>query len=197
MTGTYYSGATYYPAGTTVYPAGTQYEYRSGYAVPNGERRMDRRDADRSETERRNSDRSSDTERRTPDTGRGPTPNLERAPGDTPPSAPKTPPATPDKPGATPDKPPPEARADSPATIIVRLPADAQLRIDDQPTRSTSEQRTFLSPPLPAGRNFVYTLQADAVRNGAPVTVRKEVTVRAGEETRVTLDFSPPTVAQQ
>src|SRR5262249_15785356 len=161
---------TFYPAGTTVYPAGTQYEYRSGYAVPNGERRMDRRDADRSETERRNSDRSSDTERRTPDTDRGTNPaNLDRAPAATPPSpppaTPRPPPAPPDKPGAPRDKPPPGARAAAPAPTIARLPADAQLRIDDQPTRSTSEQRTFLSPPLPAGREFVYTLQADAVRN--------------------------------
>src|SRR5262245_50782865 len=38
------------------------------------------------------------------------------------------------------------ARAQDKATVVVTLPADAKLTIDDQPTKSTSGTRTFVSP---------------------------------------------------
>ncbi len=46
----------------------------------------------------------------------------------------------------------------------------------------------FVSPALEAGREFHYTVTAQFVQDGKPVTVSKEVAVRAGDETRVTLD---------
>jgi uncharacterized protein (TIGR03000 family) len=81
----------------------------------------------------------------------------------------------------------PEARFNAPATIIVSLPAEAKLSIDDAMTTSTSAQRVFQSPELPAGRTFVYTLKAQFSHEGRPVIVSKNVNVRAGEETRVTI----------
>jgi uncharacterized protein (TIGR03000 family) len=80
-----------------------------------------------------------------------------------------------------------EASINAPATIIVTLPADAKLMIDGAATTSTSELRTFVSPELPAGRDFSYMLQADFQNEGRPVTVTKQVIVRAGSETRVTV----------
>jgi uncharacterized protein (TIGR03000 family) len=73
------------------------------------------------------------------------------------------------------------------ATIVVRLPADATLTVDDNPTRSTSGLRLFVTPPLPAGQDFSYTLKARAVRNGRAVEVEKQVKVRGGEEAEVEL----------
>ncbi|HVS40551.1 MAG TPA: TIGR03000 domain-containing protein, partial [Gemmataceae bacterium] len=73
------------------------------------------------------------------------------------------------------------------ATIVVSLPADAKLSIDDQPTTSTSAQRVFVSPSLPTGKDFYYTLKAEITVDGKPTVVSQVVKVRAGEESRVTL----------
>ena len=73
------------------------------------------------------------------------------------------------------------------ATIVVSLPADAKLTIDGQATTSTSEHRVFVSPSLPAGQEYHYTLQAEVVVDGKPVTLSKTIAVRAGEQSQVTL----------
>ena len=76
----------------------------------------------------------------------------------------------------------------APATIVVRLPADAKLTIDDAATASTSARRVFTSPDLPAGREFHYTLKAEWTRDGKPVAISRQIAVRAGEETDLTLE---------
>jgi uncharacterized protein (TIGR03000 family) len=81
----------------------------------------------------------------------------------------------------------------TPARIVVQLPADATLTIDGLPTKSTSDQHVFASPPLQPGRTFYYTFKATVLRDGRPVTSEERVQVRAGEETRVKLDL-PTTV---
>jgi uncharacterized protein (TIGR03000 family) len=91
------------------------------------------------------------------------------------------------------EKTPKTGMAPAPATLIVSLPADAKLVIDDTLTSSTSSERTFVSPNLTPGSDYNYTLKADVVRNGQTVHVEEKVTVRAGEETRVSL--LPTTVA--
>ncbi len=83
---------------------------------------------------------------------------------------------------------PPESLAPAPATIIVSLPADAKLSIDDAATVSTTATRVFTSPELPVGQDFHYTLKAEYARDGKPVVSSKEITVRAGEQTRVNME---------
>jgi uncharacterized protein (TIGR03000 family) len=78
------------------------------------------------------------------------------------------------------------------AVIVVALPADATLTIDGEATVSTSEKRIFVSPALESGREFRYTLKAEVVRDGKKVVMQEIITVRAGEETKVTLE---PTTA--
>jgi uncharacterized protein (TIGR03000 family) len=73
------------------------------------------------------------------------------------------------------------------AVIVVSLPADAKLTFDGEATTSTSDQRVFVSPVLPAGQEYHYTLQAEVVVDGKPVTISKTVAVRAGEEAHVSL----------
>lgn len=89
--------------------------------------------------------------------------------------------------GRRPDE---QGRAEMPATVIVRLPAEATLTIDDQPTRSTSDVRTFVSPPLEPGKTFHYVLKAQVVRDGKTLTRTERVAVEAGREARVTFDFA-------
>jgi uncharacterized protein (TIGR03000 family) len=76
----------------------------------------------------------------------------------------------------------------SPATVRVTLPAGATLTIDGRATRSTSAERLFVTPPLEAGKRFSYTFSARFVRDGQTITVEREVVVRAGRETFVSLD---------
>jgi len=83
----------------------------------------------------------------------------------------------------------------SAATINVDLPADAKLSIDDNVTKSTSANRVFATPALEADKEYVYTLKAEILRDGKPVTMTKKVTVRAGEETRIAFEFPGTSVA--
>jgi uncharacterized protein (TIGR03000 family) len=90
---------------------------------------------------------------------------------------------------------PKKTDASAPATIVVTLPAEAKLSIDDYATNSTSERRTFVSPALEPGKNYVYTLRAEVTRDSKPVSVTREARVRAGETTTVSIDFPAAPVA--
>jgi uncharacterized protein (TIGR03000 family) len=78
------------------------------------------------------------------------------------------------------------------ATILVYLPADAKLTIDGDATSSTSGTRRFISPPLPADGNYSYTFHAQFDRAGKTVSVKREVVVRAGRQTTVSLHPTEP-----
>jgi uncharacterized protein (TIGR03000 family) len=81
------------------------------------------------------------------------------------------------------------ANGAAPATIVVRLPADATLTVDGAPTTSSQNVRTFVSPDLQPDKEYQYTLRAEATRDGKKVTSSKEVTVRAGRQSEVTIDL--------
>lgn len=75
------------------------------------------------------------------------------------------------------------------------MPADAQLYVDGQRTNLTSTTRTFTTPQLQLGRDYYYTVMAEAVRDGRTATESKRVVVRAGYQSRVTFaDLTAPAV---
>src|SRR5262249_61144969 len=80
-----------------------------------------------------------------------------------------------------------EAPEPAPATLVVTLPEDARLLIDDHLTTSTSGSRVFVTPPLAPGREFHYNLAAEVVRDGVTQRITRRVAVRAGPETQVDL----------
>lgn len=82
---------------------------------------------------------------------------------------------------------PPVQPQAAPATLLVRLTADALLEIEGNRTRSTGEVRRFVSPPLEVGKNYHYTLKATWREAGKEVTRKRVVPVRAGQE--VVVDF--------
>jgi len=91
-----------------------------------------------------------------------------------------------------------EDEVSAPATIVLSVPADAQVSIDGVLTTSTSATRTFVTPELDPAKAFVYTLSAQIVRGGQTLTVSEKVSVQAGEETRInfgTEQFTTLTVA--
>jgi uncharacterized protein (TIGR03000 family) len=77
----------------------------------------------------------------------------------------------------------------TPATLVVSLPADAKLMIDGNATRSISTTRTFVTPALETGKEFSYTLKAEVVRDGQTFTAIKNVTVKGGEESKVSIEI--------
>jgi uncharacterized protein (TIGR03000 family) len=83
------------------------------------------------------------------------------------------------------------------ATIVVDLPADAKLSIDNEPTQATGSSRVFVSPTLNPGREYHYTLKAEVVKDGKPVVVEKVIAVKAGEITSERLTLPAAGVAQR
>lgn len=83
------------------------------------------------------------------------------------------------------------------ATLVVNLPADASLTIDDEATASTSGNRVFITPALESGKEYHYTLKAQVIRDGKLQTTTQKVTVRAGEVSRAELTFPSGGVAAQ
>src|SRR6266849_2503184 len=76
------------------------------------------------------------------------------------------------------------------AVVVVRLPADAKLMIESNPTTQTGSERVFTSPSLSPGKKYVYTLEATWKGNGREIRAVRETVVRAGEKTLV--DFTVP-----
>jgi uncharacterized protein (TIGR03000 family) len=77
--------------------------------------------------------------------------------------------------------------APSRAQILVQLPTDAKLFVDDRLVTLPANQRTVVTPELDAGQDYYYIFRAEVVRNGTPVEDTRRVVIRAGA--RVTVDF--------
>ncbi len=75
------------------------------------------------------------------------------------------------------------------ATLIVHVPQSASVKIDGQPTQQSSSTRIFTSPPLEQGKTYVYKVTAEENRNGHTVRDTKNVEVRAGQHTEVSMNF--------
>jgi uncharacterized protein (TIGR03000 family) len=71
----------------------------------------------------------------------------------------------------------------------VRLPAEARLWANGQPTRQTGAVREFVTPtPLAVGRTFRYTFRAQWEEGGRTIARERVVEFQAGG--RVTVDFA-------
>jgi uncharacterized protein (TIGR03000 family) len=83
------------------------------------------------------------------------------------------------------------------ATVVVQLPEDARLYVDGQLANLTSTTRSFLTPELEPGRQYYYTIKAEADRGGRPLAQEKRIVVEAGKVARVQLNDlgATPTVA--
>jgi uncharacterized protein (TIGR03000 family) len=75
------------------------------------------------------------------------------------------------------------------ATLVVHVPDSASLSIDGQPTQQSSSTRIFTSPPLEQGKTYVYKVTAEVNRNGHTVRDTKNVEIRPGQRTEVTMNF--------
>jgi uncharacterized protein (TIGR03000 family) len=73
------------------------------------------------------------------------------------------------------------------ARLVVTLPTEAQLYIDDQLTKTPSGRRTFTTPGLQPGQAYYYMVRAQLVRDGKTFEETKRVILRPGDE--VTVSF--------
>jgi uncharacterized protein (TIGR03000 family) len=82
----------------------------------------------------------------------------------------------------------------APGRIVVSLPADARLSIDEYTSPARSDTHIVVSGPLGAEETKTYVLKAEAMRDGRMQATEQRVTVRSGEEKKVTLNL-PTSVA--
>ena len=80
-----------------------------------------------------------------------------------------------------------EAARTAPVYLDVRVPANAEVIVETEKTKQTGPRRSFISPPIATGRNYVYEIKAKWLENGQEVVRTRQVDVRAGEQ--VVVDF--------
>jgi uncharacterized protein (TIGR03000 family) len=68
------------------------------------------------------------------------------------------------------------------ARVIVEVPADAKLYIDDQLMKTTSTRRVFRTPELEKGKVYYYMVRVEVQRDGQTYTDTKRLLVRTGQE---------------
>ncbi|HVK19363.1 MAG TPA: TIGR03000 domain-containing protein [Fimbriiglobus sp.] len=79
-------------------------------------------------------------------------------------------------------------------TVVVKLPTDAKLYAEGRPLTQSSGERTFVTPPLPGGRDYTYSFRAEYVRDGETISQTKRVAVRPGQS--ATVEFADLTLAK-
>ena len=68
---------------------------------------------------------------------------------------------------------------------LIRVPAGAEIWIDDEKTRQTGPVRVFSSPTLEKGKEYHYTVRARWSLAGKPVEQTQSVAVQGGVRARV------------
>lgn len=80
-------------------------------------------------------------------------------------------------------------RADG--TLIVEVPADAKIYVNDRLTTTPGESREYVSRNLVPGFNYAYDVRVEMQRDGKLVTESRKVNVRAGENTKIAFNAKP------
>lgn len=97
------------------------------------------------------------------------------------------------------DAPPPkkESSAAKGAKLIVDLPPDAKLFIDDRPMKTTSQHPIFATPNLEPGKTYYYEMRVEVVRDGKVATDTKRIVFHAGDEVRESFANLAPTATEK
>ncbi len=99
-------------------------------------------------------------------------------------------------PPSTPTPAPPGEKAPTPkmtstpnaAHLVIDIPAEAKLFVDDQPIEAGSGLRRFHTPSLEPGQKYFYILRAEVVRDGEKFEEVKRVIVEANQTIRLGFD---------
>jgi uncharacterized protein (TIGR03000 family) len=74
------------------------------------------------------------------------------------------------------------------ALIRLSVPNDARIWIEGDATSQTGTERTFVSPALTPGREYVYHIRVQWDENGKAAERKRDVTVHAGDRINVNID---------
>lgn len=77
---------------------------------------------------------------------------------------------------------------DAKASVVVRVPANAKVFIDNYPMKSTSTERVFTTPALQPGESYFYTIRVVVEKDGKEFEEVRRVSVRAGETSRLAFE---------
>lgn len=107
-------------------------------------------------------------------------------------NAPLNPPTTDG--AAPPDPMPPEGgaalrRADG--TLVVEVPAEAKIYVNDRLTNTPGAVREYVSRNLVRGYNYSYEVRAEMEVDGKTVTETKKVDLRAGQNVKLAFNLAP------
>jgi uncharacterized protein (TIGR03000 family) len=75
------------------------------------------------------------------------------------------------------------------ATLLVNVPAESKVYLQDQQMTLTGPVRRYVSPSLTSGRDYVYTVRVEMERDGKLVSKTAEARVRAGAQVNVTVSL--------
>jgi uncharacterized protein (TIGR03000 family) len=84
-------------------------------------------------------------------------------------------------------------KASNSARVIVKLPSDARLFVDNVLCNLPTGTRAFNTPALETGRKYYYTLRTELNRDGRTISQSQRVIVTAGQ--RVNVTFTEQSVA--
>lgn len=82
-------------------------------------------------------------------------------------------------------RPVPQPGQGTPATLKVVVPSSAEVWVDRQKVDGGGIERSVASPPLEAGKLYVYTVRATWTENGRAVDQVRVVGIKAGETAKV------------
>jgi uncharacterized protein (TIGR03000 family) len=74
------------------------------------------------------------------------------------------------------------------ATIRMHVPSDARVWFEGGATSQSGADRTFVSPSLAPGREYVYHIRVQWDENGKPAEHNRDVTVHAGDQINLNID---------
>jgi uncharacterized protein (TIGR03000 family) len=83
-----------------------------------------------------------------------------------------------------------EPDGNRPARVNFRVPGDAKVWFGASPTTSTGTSRSFESPALDVGQEYVYRIRVEWMQDGKNVTETRQVPVHAGDVINLTMGNS-------
>jgi len=77
-----------------------------------------------------------------------------------------------------------------PARVLIRVPPQARVWVENTPLTQTGADREMVSPPLDPSQKYHYTVKAEWVANGQTMTQERTVNIQGGQTS--TVDFTAP-----
>lgn len=80
-----------------------------------------------------------------------------------------------------------ESHRERPILVNLRVPGDAKIWFEGSPTNQTGTMRSFESPPMAVGRDYVYDIRIQWQQDSKNVTQTRRINVHAGDVINLTM----------